>query len=148
MTNTPDPNPAPETASLYDRLGGRPGLERLLSRFYERARNDALLGPIFGAHIHDWDSHLQTVANFWSNHTGGPVLYRGGMGRHLRLGLQPEHFERWLALWRENAEIETGPACAGELHAIARHVASNLQAMAAQASALRIGGNFTPGTRG
>ncbi len=131
---------APESLSLYDRVGGRPGLERLLSRFYDRAREDDLLGPIFGAHVHDWDSHLETVVNFWSNHTGGPVLYRGGMGRHLRLGLKPEHFDRWLALWRTNAEKEVGPQCAEELHQIASHVAANLKAMASQVSALNVGG--------
>lgn len=125
--------------TLYDRIGGRPGLERLLTRFYERARLDPLLGPVFSAHVHDWDSHLVTVVNFWSNHTGGPVLYRGGMGRHIRLGLQPEHFDRWLALWRSNAEEEVGAGCAEELHGIATHVAANLKAMAAQVSGLTIG---------
>jgi hemoglobin len=126
------------TTSLYERLGGRAGLERILDRFYERARHDAVLGPIFGTHIHDWDSHLQTVTNFWSNHTGGPVLYRGGMGKHLRLGLTAEHFERWLGLWEQNAVDETGADNAAELVAVARQVASNLAAMAAQMSALGI----------
>lgn len=128
-----------DSPSLYERLGGRAGLERLLDRFYERARGDALLGPVFGTHVHAWQSHLQTVTDFWSNHTGGPVLYRGGMGKHLRLGLAPEHFERWLALWEENAVAEAGPDNARELVAIARQVARNLMAMAAQVSALRIG---------
>lgn len=133
-----------EPKSLFDRLGGRPVLERLLSRFYDRAREDALLGPIFAAHVHDWDSHLQTVVDFWSNQTGGPVLYRGGMGRHLRLGLQPEHFERWLALWQENAVLEVGPECAGELHQIALHVAANLKAMATRTSGITLGGPAPP----
>jgi hemoglobin len=138
----------PPSPSLYERLGGHAGLERLLSRFYDRAREDDLLGPIFGAHVHDWDSHLQTVVHFWSNHTGGPVLYRGGMGRHFRLGLEPQHFERWLSLWRSNAELEVGPECAEELHAIASRVAANLKAMAAQASALNVGGpSPRPGSR-
>jgi hemoglobin len=125
--------------SLYDRLGGRVVLERLLSRFYDAARADEVLGPIFQAHVDDWESHLQTVANFWSNHTGGPVLYRGGMGRHLRLGLKPEHFERWLRLWGENVDREVDAECAAELKAIAANVAENLQAMVANVSALGIG---------
>ncbi len=127
-----------EPRPLYERLGGRAGLERLLARFYERAHQDALLGPIFAAQIHDWDAHLQTVANFWSNHTGGPVCYRGGMGKHLRLGLAPEHFERWLGLWEQNARAETDADTANELLVIARQIARNLMAMASQVSALRI----------
>ena len=127
-----------ESQPLFERLGGRPGLERLLERFYDRARHDEVLGPIFGAHIHDWDSHLQTVTNFWSNHTGGPVIYRGGMGKHLRLGLAESHFDRGLTLWEENAVAEVGEAHARELVAIARQVARNLVAMANQMSALGI----------
>jgi hemoglobin len=129
----------PEIPVLYERLGGRQGLERLLDRFYERARHDAVLGPIFGSHVHDWATHLQTVADFWSNHTGGPVRYRGGMGKHLRFGLSHEHFDRWLGLWEENALAETNPENARELVVIARQIAGNLIAMAAQVSALNIG---------
>jgi hemoglobin len=70
------------------------------------------------------------------------------MGRHFRLGLEPQHFERWLSLWRSNAELEVGPECAEELHAIASRVAANLKAMAAQASALNVGGpSPRPGSR-
>ena len=119
-------------STLYDRLGGRDGLRHLVSRFYGLAQQDPLLGPVFGAHVHDWDSHVETVVNFWSNHTGGPALYRGGMGRHLQLGLQPEHFDRWLALWRKNAVECVGEACASELQEIAQHIAGNLKAMAAR----------------
>ncbi len=127
------------TPSLFERLGGRDGLHRILSRFYERARLDPLLGPVFAAHVDDWPRHLETVVDFWSNHTGGPVRYRGGMGRHLRLGLREEHFGRWLALWGENAVELADPDCARELVEIAGHVAGNLRAMQAQVSALRPG---------
>ena len=46
------------TPSLFELLGGRDGLHRLLSRFYERARLDPLLGPVFAAHVDDWPRHL------------------------------------------------------------------------------------------
>lgn len=126
-------------ATLFERLGGRPGLERLVESFYTRAQQDEVLGPVFARHVHDWPSHFQTVADFWSNHTGGPPRYRGGMGKHLRLGLRSEHFSRWLTLWEANAREQVGAELAGELAAIGRHVATNLQAMQAQMSALRIG---------
>ena len=124
--------------SLYDRLGGRPALDRLVAAFYGDAQNDAVLGPVFATHIHDWPSHLVTVADFWSTQTGGPPLYRGGMGKHIRLGLRPEHFARWLTLWERTARNLFGDELAAELMAIARLVAARLQEMAAGFSGLRI----------
>ncbi len=128
-----------QTASLYDRLGGRPALDRLVAAFYGDAQNDPVLGPVFATQVHDWPSHLVTVADFWSTQAGGPRLYRGGMGRHIRLGLQPEHFARWLALWEQTARSLFGDDLAAELMAIARLVAGRLQEMAAGFSGLRIG---------
>lgn len=126
-------------SSLYDRLGGRPALDRLVTAFYRDAQIDSVLGPVFAAQIHDWPSHLVTVADFWSTQTGGPPLYRGGMGKHIRLGLQPEHFARWLTLWEQTASSMFGRELATELMAIARLVATRLQEMAAGFSGLRVG---------
>jgi hemoglobin len=45
----------------------------LITRFYEAARNDAVLGPVFEAHVADWDKHLRAMNDFWSAaiyHTG------------------------------------------------------------------------------
>jgi hemoglobin len=128
-----------ETASLYDRLGGRSALDRLVAAFYGDAQNDPVLGPVFAAHVHDWPSHLVTVADFWSTQTGGPRLYRGGMGKHIRLGLRPEHFTRWLALWEQTVRSMFGEELAAELMTIARFVAERLQEMAAGIPALRVG---------
>lgn len=76
-------------------------IERLVDRFYEVAREDSLLGPVFTAHVGDWGRHLSTMRDFW-----GTVAYRDGRyaGRpfeaHQRLeGLTIAHFERWLTLW-------------------------------------------------
>ena len=126
-------------SSLYHRLGGRPALDRLVTAFYGDAQNDPVLGPVFAAQVHDWPSHLGTVADFWSTQTGGPPLYRGGMGKHIRLGLRPEHFDRWLALWERTASAQFGEGLAAELMAIARLVAARLQEMAAGFSGLRVG---------
>jgi hemoglobin len=126
-------------ASLYDRLGGRPALDRLVATFYGDAQNDPVLGPVFAAHVENWSSHLVTVADFWSTQTGGPPLYRGGMGRHIRLGLQPEHFARWLNLWEQTAVRLFGENLAAELMLIARRVGQRLQEMAAGLPALRVG---------
>lgn len=42
-------------------------VERLVRSFYARARDDAILGPIFAAKIRDWEPHLQKMFAFWSS---------------------------------------------------------------------------------
>jgi hemoglobin len=83
----------------------------LVNRFYARARQDEILGPIFSTAIGDhWDSHLATMKSFWSSIMLGSARYKGNpMAVHLRLpNLGPRHFERWLALWRETADEVCG----------------------------------------
>ena len=42
-------------------------IERLMRRFYEKIREDALLAPIFEARIADWEPHLRRMCEFWSS---------------------------------------------------------------------------------
>jgi len=126
------------SATLYERIGGRAGLESLLAAFYSDAQRDPVLGPVFSHHVQDWPSHLVTVTDFWSTQTGGPPLYRGGMGRHLRLGLEARHFEHWLKLWTRVTHERLPPDCALELVQIARGVAARLEEMAAGVYGMRI----------
>ncbi|WP_158750475.1 group III truncated hemoglobin [Acidobacterium sp. S8] len=76
----------------------------LIDRFYTRVRKDELLGPIFADAVGDeWGPHLQTMRNFWSSLMLTSGRYKGNpMMVHLmlpRLGLQ--HFDRWLAIWKQ-----------------------------------------------
>src|SRR5690349_5856166 len=41
-------------------------IRAVVDEFYRRARRDDQLGPIFAAHIDDWDQHLARMADFWS----------------------------------------------------------------------------------
>jgi hypothetical protein len=41
-------------------------IERLVRGFYERVRDDNVLGPIFAAKIEDWEPHLWKMCAFWS----------------------------------------------------------------------------------
>jgi hemoglobin len=125
---------------LFDRLGGRAGLEALLADFYQQAQLDPVIGPVFQKHVHDWPSHVATVTDFWSTQTGGPLAYRGGMGRHLRLGLEPQHFEAWLALWQRVTRQRFDAESAEQLLEIARLVAGRLIEMAAGIHGVRITG--------
>ena len=75
----------------------------LVDTFYERVREDALLGPVFNAAVHDWPAHKRTLTDFWCSVALRANRYRGNpMGVHRALsGIGEAHFQRWLALWRE-----------------------------------------------
>lgn len=104
-------------------------IARLVHVFYARARTDAVLGPIFEAHVGQrWDAHLSALVDFWSSvalksgrYDGKPHL------AHMHLGLSPEHFERWLQLF----EATVAEVCRGEAAAFfvdrARRIAESLQ---------------------
>ena len=102
----------------------------LLRHFYADVRQHHVIGPIFTAQIDDWPAHLEKIADFWSNLTGGPVLYRGGMAaRHFPLGLEAKHFEAWLELWRRNCRIHFPTSEAEEMITIAETIRERLQGM-------------------
>lgn len=81
-------------------------IARLVSCFYEAARDDEVLGPIFERNVADWDAHLATMRDFWSS-----ALYRTGrysgrpLAAHRRIPeISAEHFPRWLSLWRRTVD--------------------------------------------
>ncbi len=122
-----DPLPPPEP-TLYDRIGGRAGLALLLRRFYADVRQHHLIGPIFNRTIHDWPAHLEKIADFWSNVTGGPVRYSGPMPlKHVPLGLAPEHFGAWLDLWRRHCRTHLPADAATDLIAAAESIGERIR---------------------
>ena len=121
-----DLTPAPN--SLFNRLGGRERLLQLLKHFYADVRQHNEIGPIFTAKITDWPTHLEKIADFWSNVTGGPMRYSGPMPmKHFPLGLEAQHFEAWLDLWRRNCRIQIGGAEGEELIAAAESIGERLK---------------------
>ena len=77
----------------------------LVHAFYSRVRDDAVLGPIFDAHVKDWNEHLAKMVTFWSSALRGSKSYRGmPMPVHAGLpGLTQGLFEHWLDLFFETA---------------------------------------------
>ena len=106
------------TAALMERTGLDEGiLTALVYHFYARVRADEVLGPVFEARIADWGPHLDRMVAFWSSVALMTGRYHGApMPAHAELPIEWEHFERWLALFRETAE-ETCPA-EGAAHVI------------------------------
>jgi Truncated hemoglobins len=116
----------PET--LFERIGGRDGLQLLLRRFYADVRQHNTIGPIFNARIHDWPSHMEKIADFWSGLTGGPPRYGGGFaGRHMPLGLEERHFQAWLELWHRHCHAHLPPREATEMITIAEALGARLR---------------------
>jgi hemoglobin len=77
------------------------GIRAVVAEFYRRARRDDRLGPVFEAHIHEWEGHLARMTDFWSaallrtgRYSGRPVETHRAID-----GLSSGHFDRWLSLF-------------------------------------------------
>jgi hemoglobin len=116
--------------SLYERIGGREGLALLLRHFYADVRQHELIGPIFNRQIDDWPSHLEKIGSFWARLTGGPSDYSGQMpAKHLNLGIDAQHFNAWLQLWRFNCSSHLKEPEAQEMIGLATKLDAGLRAL-------------------
>jgi hemoglobin len=103
-------------------------IERLVTTFYARIRDDALLGPIFEARVTDWDVHLKKMCAFWSSVALMSGRYSGQpMQAHLPLPVDQTHFNRWLQLFEETAAELCTPAGAAHFTERARRIAESLR---------------------
>lgn len=88
----------------------------LVETFYQKARRDELLGPVFESKVESWPDHLKKMCDFWSAATLKSGRYKGHpLAPHARIAeISPAHFSRWLALFKETAS-EICPADAAVL---------------------------------
>jgi len=97
----------------------------------KRVRADARLGPIFAAHVDDWDAHSERLTDFWSSLMLGCGRYKGnpfGMHQPFADELDVALFERWLELWTITTAEQFAPDLAAEFQRKARRVAESLKA--------------------
>jgi hemoglobin len=80
----------------------RADIELLINTFYDRVRNDEVIGRFF-AHV-QWEKHLKLMYDFWENtlfytgsYAGNPLKIH--MDFHTRSPLSSVHFKRWEALF-------------------------------------------------
>ncbi|MDZ3830480.1 MAG: group III truncated hemoglobin [Sphingopyxis sp.] len=113
--------------------------------FYTAIRADALLGPIFAAHIDDWPAHLAQMNRFWQsillsagNFTGNPMV------KHLAIpSLNEAHFVHWLRLFYATlARLAPTPEAAQLVGEKARMIADSLL------SAIWVHRDHTPDRKG
>ena len=105
-------------------------LPALLDRFYDLVRQDAVLGPVFNAVVHDWPEHLDRLAAFWSSVMLTTGRYKGNpMMKHLVHAdrITPAMFQRWLSLWAQTTEEMLSPEGAGAMQAKAQRISESLQ---------------------
>ena len=97
------------TPELSD-LTGRADIERLVNAFYDRVRQDDLLGFIFNDIAKtDWSTHLPKMYAFWET-----VMFRSGgysgnpLAAHARLTpltmMGRDQFDRWLTLFKATVD--------------------------------------------
>lgn len=83
-------------------------VRELVETFYTSVREDPELGPIFDGVIEagiGWPAHLDKMTRFWCAVLMHLPGYDGEpRAAHTRVpGIAPEHFDRWLDLWRRDA---------------------------------------------
>ena len=117
------------TRSIMERTGiDEAMIENLIHRFYEAVREDSLIGPVFAARITDWQAHLARMCEFWSSVALMSGRYHGQpMQKHLPLPIHADHFDRWLAIFKETALEVCPPKAAAHFLERAQRIAESLE---------------------
>jgi hemoglobin len=111
----------------YDQIDEQ-AIAAMVARFYSKARQDEMIGPLFNAAVADWDEHLKKLGDFWSSVMLTSGRYKGNpMAAHLQQPIEPQFFERWLGLWRETADELFGPELAARWQNKAENIAESLK---------------------
>ena len=123
---------------MFDTIN-KENLEVSVSAFYDKARKDKDIGPIFNGRIGNsekgWQRHKAVVSSFWLLHLtgerneGAPRKHEGGMlGAHKALSPFPkEHFGVWLKLFEETLDELFDEKCKAQILAKAKGIAERLQ---------------------
>lgn len=101
----------------------------MVDDFYARIQRDAVLGPIFDAHIDNWPAHLSRMKLFWQAVLHNSGAYSGSpMQKHIAIGgLTEAHFARWLSLFDQTlAALEPHPDATALVAGKARMIAGSL----------------------
>ncbi len=92
------------TGTIFDRYGGFAKVSRIVSSFYDRVLDSAVLAPYFDGV--DMRRQIDHQTRFFASIMGGPASYtREHLGRvHARLHVTDEAFDELVALLRETLE--------------------------------------------
>ena len=108
-------------------------IDELVECFYARVLEDEVLAPVFidVAEI-DLDRHLPRIKAFWRKMLLGHPDYSDNMvarhvAVHARERFRPEHFERWLSLFRASVDEHFEGPGADRARLLAERIAANLE---------------------
>ncbi len=104
-------------------------ISELVERFYDEARKDERLGPLFEQRIEGrWPMHLARMKDFWSS-----VLLKSGKYKgkpvpvHMAISnIESDDFRLWLQLFRKTAEAVLGQEAAQPAIVAAERIAHSL----------------------
>jgi hemoglobin len=108
-------------------------IERLVTEFYARVRQDPDIGPIFlraiGTDRDVWRTHEAKIASFWRNAVGMDRSYSGNpMMKHLANSeIRPEQFRIWLDIFERTCRDILPKDTAERMSALANRIGSSLQ---------------------
>lgn len=124
------------TARIMQETGiDQPMIDTLVDGFYDRVRQDDLIGPVFTAKISDWGPHLEQMKLFWSSVALSTSVYQGRpMPKHMPLPIDARHFDRWLSLFEDTARTLCPPIAAEHFIVRARRIAQSLELGVANAA--------------
>ncbi|WP_075180850.1 group II truncated hemoglobin [Pantoea sp. 1.19] len=96
------------TPTLFEWMGGREVLLKLMQTFYRKVEQDPLLAPMF-QHMHaDHPEHvaiwLEEVLGGEANYTAHRGGFKGMVAKHRGRAIQPAQRQRWVALMMESAD--------------------------------------------
>jgi hemoglobin len=102
-------------------------IRNLVERFYESAREDELLGPIFAERVEDWGSHYETMTRFWASAVLRTGTYSGRpIEKHRFGGLSTQHFLNWVERFAEVADEQLGPERSAVFIDLSQRMASSI----------------------
>ena len=87
-------------------IENRADISILLHQFYDKIRADEEISPYFNELIHDWESHLEKLTDFWETNLFGIRKYSGNMiqihnkvDEHFNGQINANEFGIWLNYW-------------------------------------------------
>lgn len=81
-------------------------VKKMVTVFYDRVKQDNLLGPIFDDMIGDyWDEHLEKLVRFWETIILKTKSYTGSAFEvHMKMPIGKQHFEVWEKVFIETVD--------------------------------------------
>lgn len=100
----------PATQYIKKEIKDENDVRLLVNTFYDRARKDDLLSPIFSRRF-DGANSLEGLYQYWQTILLGDGNYKGvPFPKHADMPLTHQHFDRWLSIFLETvSDLFEGP---------------------------------------